>query len=295
MKAGGRMCPAVSPEGRLTEGFRTGLDVGRLSPFSQARANYTARLTHEVAMRNHPIVSQNEWLDARARLLAKEKAFTRQRDQLSEERRALPWVKVQKEYVFDGPNGRETLAQLFQGRSQLLIYHFMYGTDWNEGCKNCSFWADSFNGITAHLKHRDVTMIVVSRAPYSKLRTFQQRMGWSFKWVSSSITDFSRDFNVAFTPEEIKGTVFYNYEHRKFPMTEAPGISVFYKDDAGTIFHTYSCYGRGLDAVNGAYQLLDLVPKGRNEADLPSPMSWVRHHDKYEDSPFEASEARVSV
>src|SRR5262249_53304908 len=151
---------------------------------SVVRTNYAARPTREVAMRIHPVVSQNEWLDARARLLAKEKAFTRQRDQLSEQRRALPWVKVQKEYVFDGPNGRETLAQLFQGRSQLLIYHFMYGTDWNEGCKNCSFWADSFNGITAHLKHRDVTMIAVSRAPYSKLKTFQQRMGWSFKWVS---------------------------------------------------------------------------------------------------------------
>ena len=246
-------------------------------------------------MRSHPIVSQDKWLAARARLLAKEKEFTRQRDQLSEERRALPWVKVEKEYVFDGSNGRETLSQLFQDRSQLLIYHFMYRRDWNEGCKNCSFWADSFNGITAHLKHRDVTMIVMSRAPYSKLKTFQNRMGWSFKWVSSSTTDFSRDFNVSFTPEEIKGTVFYNYEHRKFPMTEAPGISVFYKDDAGTIFHTYSCYGRGLDAVNCAYQLLDLVPKGRNEADLPNPMSWVRHHDKYDDSPFETSEARLSV
>jgi len=252
-------------------------------------------LTHEFAMRNHPIVSQNEWLDARARHLAKEKAFTRWRDQLSEERRALPWVKVEKEYVFDGSNGRETLAQLFQGNSQLLIYHFMYGTDWNEGCKNCSFWADSFNGITAHLKHRDVMMIVVSRAPYSKLKTFQKRMGWSFKWVSSSNTEFSRDFNVSFTPEEGKGMVFYNYEHRKFPLTEAPGISVFYKDDAGTIFHTYSCYGRGLDAVNGAYQLLDLVPKGRNEADLPHPMSWVRHHDKYDDAALEAPEARVSA
>jgi len=152
-------------------------------------------------MRNHPIVLQDEWLAARARLLAKEKEFTRQRDQLSEERRALPWMKVEKDYVFDGPNGRETLSQLFQGRSQLLIYHFMYGTDWNEGCKNCSFWADSFNGITTHLKHRDVTMIAVSRAPYSKLKTFQERMGWSFKWVSSGTNDFGHDFNVSFTQE----------------------------------------------------------------------------------------------
>jgi predicted dithiol-disulfide oxidoreductase (DUF899 family) len=241
-------------------------------------------LTHEVAVTNHPIVSQGEWLEARARLLTKEKEMTRLRDQLSNERRALPWVKVKKEYVFDGPNGRETLSQLFEGNNQLLVYHFMYGADWNEGCKNCSFWADSFNGITAHLKQRDAIMIVVSRAPYSKLQTFQKRMGWSFKWVSSGGTDFSHDFNVSFTPEEIKDTVFYNYEHRKFPMTEAPGISVFYKDAAGSIFHTYSCYGRGLDAVNGAYQLLDLVPMGRNEADLPSPMSWVRHHDKYHDA-----------
>ena len=252
-------------------------------------------LTHEVAMRDHPIVSQDEWLAARLRLLAKEKEFTRQRDQLSEERRALPWVKVEKEYVFDGADGRETLSQLFQGSTQLLIYHFMYGMDWNEGCKNCSFWADSFDGITAHLKHRDVTMIVVSRARYSKLKTFQKRMGWSFKWVSSGTSDFGHDFNVSFMSEEMKGTVFYNYEYRKFPLSEAPGISVFYKDDAGTIFHTYSCYGRGLDAVNGAYQLLDLVPKGRNEADLPHPMSWVRHHDKYDAAPLEAPEARVSA
>jgi predicted dithiol-disulfide oxidoreductase (DUF899 family) len=244
-------------------------------------------------MKNHPIVSQDEWLAARLRLLAKEKEFTRRRDRLSEERRALPWVKVEKEYVFDGPNGRETLSQLFQGCSQLLIYHFMYGTDWKEGCKNCSFWADSFNGITAHLKHRDVTMIGVSRAPYSKLKTFQTRMGWSFKWVSCT-SDFGHDFNVSFTPEEMKGAVFYNYERRKFPMTEAPGISVFYKDNAGTLFHTYACYGRGLDAVNGAYQLLDLVPKGRNEADLPHPMSWVRHHDRY-DASLEAPEAKVSA
>jgi predicted dithiol-disulfide oxidoreductase (DUF899 family) len=251
-------------------------------------------LTREVAMKKHPIVSQDEWLAARVRLLAKEKEFTRQRDRLSEERRALPWVKIEKEYVFDGPNGRETLSQLFQGRSQLLIYHFMYGTDWKEGCKNCSFWADSFNGIAAHLKHRDVTMIAVSRAPYSKLKAFRERMGWSFKWVSSGTSDFGHDFNVSFTPEEMKGAVFYNYERRKFPMTEAPGISVFYKDDAGTLFHTYSCYGRGLDAVNGAYQLLDLVPKGRNEADLPHPMSWVRHHDRY-DASLEAPEAKVSA
>jgi predicted dithiol-disulfide oxidoreductase (DUF899 family) len=234
------------------------------------------------AVSDHPIVSHEEWLDARAQLLASEKEFTRQRDRLSNQRRALPWVKVDKEYVFDGPNGRETLSQLFGGRSQLLVYHFMFGPDWNEGCKNCSFWADSFNGITTHLRQRDVTMIAVSRAPYPKLKAFEEHMGWSFKWASSNTSDFNHDFNVSFTPEEMKGTVFYNYARRKFSSSEAPGISVFHKDGAGTIFHTYSCYARGLDAVNGAYQLLDLVPKGRDEAGLPYPMSWVRHHDKYD-------------
>lgn len=232
-------------------------------------------------MNNHPTVSRDQWLAARTRLLAKEKEFTRQRDRLSDERRALPWVKVDKEYVFDGAGGRETLAQLFEGNSQLLVYHFMFGPDWNEGCKNCSFWADSFNGITTHLNRNGLTMIAVSRAPYAKLKAFQQRMGWSFTWVSSGATDFNRDFDVSFTPEELEGTVFYNYEHRRFSSSEAPGISVFYKDGGGAIFHTYSCYARGLDAVNGAYQLLDLAPKGRGESGLPYPMSWVRHRDKY--------------
>ena len=226
-------------------------------------------------------MSQKEWLAARRALLAKEKELTRQRDRLSEERRALPWGKVEKDYVFDGPDGRQTLSELFEGRSQLLVYHFMYGPDWEEGCPSCSFWADNFNGAIEHLKARDVTMIAVSRAPYRTLKAFQKRMGWSFKWVSSLGSDFNYDFHVSFTPEQQQGKVFYNFEKQEFPSDEAPGISVFYKDDTGDVFHTYSAYSRGIDAVNGAYQLLDLAPKGRDEAELPWPMAWVKHHDKY--------------
>jgi predicted dithiol-disulfide oxidoreductase (DUF899 family) len=230
----------------------------------------------------HKIVSQREWLAARKALLAKEKEFTKQRDRLSEERRALPWVKIEKSYSFEGPKGRQSLSDLFEGRSQLIVYHFMYGPEWGEGCMSCSFWADTFNGAIEHLKARDVTMIAVSRAPYSTLKAFQKRMGWSFKWVSSLGSDFNYDFHVSFTPEEQeKGPVFYNFQKQEFPSDEAPGISVFYKDKAGDIFHTYSTYARGLDAVNGAYQLLDLAPKGRDEAELPWPMAWVKHRDKY--------------
>jgi predicted dithiol-disulfide oxidoreductase (DUF899 family) len=230
----------------------------------------------------HKVVSQKEWLAARRALLAKEKELTRQRDRLSEERRALPWVKIEKDYVFDGPDGRQTLSELFEGRSQLLVYHFMYGPEWEEGCPSCSFWADNFNGAIVHLKARDVTMIAVSRAPYPALKGFQKRMGWSFKWVSSLGSDFNYDFQASFTPEQLKGgKVFYNFEKQEFPSDEAPGVSVFFKDEAGTIFHTYSAYSRGIDAMNGAYQLLDLAPKGRDEQNLPWTMAWVRHHDKY--------------
>ena len=227
------------------------------------------------------VVSEKEWLAARRALLAKEQELTRQRDRLREERRALPWVKVEKGYVFDGPDGRQPLSQLFEGRSQLIVYHFMYGPDWEEGCPSCSFWADSFNGIVEHLKARDVTMIAVSRAPYPALKKFQKRMGWSFNWVSSLGSDFNYDFHVSFTPEEQEGKVFYNFEKQEFPSDEAPGISVFYKDESGSIYHTYSAYSRGLDAVNGAYQLLDLAPKGRDEAGLPWSMAWLKHRDKY--------------
>jgi predicted dithiol-disulfide oxidoreductase (DUF899 family) len=232
----------------------------------------------------HPTVSPAEWLAARKELLRKEKEFTRLRDQLSAERRKLPWVKIEKRYVFDGPDGKETLADLFQGRSQLAVYHFMLGPGWNEGCKSCSFWADSFNGIVVHLAHRDMTLVGVSRAPLPEIEAFRRRMGWTFKWVSSFANDFNRDFNVSFTPEQLaKGEVFYNYEKRSFPSEEAPGMSVFFKDGAGAVFHTYSCYARGLDMLNGAYHILDLAPKGRDEDGLPGTMAWVRHHDRYED------------
>ena len=235
-------------------------------------------------MPNRKIVSREKWLAAREVLLAKEKEFTRARDKLSAERRALPWVEVDKSYVFDGPSGKETLSDLFDGKSQLLVYHFMYGPDWDEGCKSCSFWADNYDGIDVHLKHRDVTLITVSSAPLATLEAYKKRMGWSFKWVSSAGADFNGDYQVSFTPEQQKaGPIFYNYEMRSFPSTEAPGISVFAKDERGTVYHTYSCYARGLDMLNGAYHMLDLVPKGRDEAALPHSMAWLRHRDRYDD------------
>ena len=234
-------------------------------------------------MQQHPVVSREEWIEARTRFLAKEKEFTRLRDELSEERRVLPWVRVDKKYAFEGPAGRETLADLFGGRHQLIVYHFMFDPSWEAGCKSCSFWADNYNGIIAHLNQRDVTHVAVSRAPLAKLEAFRQRMGWTFKWVSSHESDFNFDYQVSFRPEDLaKGEVVYNYAKRKSSMTELPGLSVFYKDDAGQIFHTYSCYARGLDLLNSAYNHLDLVPKGRDEADLPFSMSWVRLHDIYD-------------
>ena len=184
------------------------------------------------------------------------------RDRLSQERRELPWVMIEKPYVFDGPNGQESLSDLFDGRSQLVIQHFMYGPDWEEGCPSWSFWADSYDGFVVHLAHRDGTMVGVSRAGLDRIDAYKKRMGWSFKWVSSLGCDFNQDFNVSFTPDELAGEVYYNYGLRKFPADEAPGASVFYKNDSGEIFHPYSCFGRGLDILNGAYNYLDLVPKG---------------------------------
>jgi len=233
-------------------------------------------------MQNHKVVSREEWLIARQQHLAKEKEFTRLRDQLSQERRDLPWVKVDKPYIFDGPNGKESLSEVFAGRSQLLVYHFMFGPEWSEGCKSCSFWADNFNSIIVHLNQRDATMVAISRAPLEKLLAFQKRMGWTFKWLSSFGNDFNRDYHVSFTPEELeKGEMYYNYRVGKFGRDEAPGLSVFHRDASGTIFHTYSCYGRGLDMLNGAYHHLDVLPKGRDEAGLTYPQEWVKHHDKY--------------
>lgn len=234
-------------------------------------------------MTDHQIVSEQDWTAARKALLAREKEFTRARDALSEARRALPWVKVEKDYSFDTPDGRKSLAQLFDGRSQLVVYHFMFGPDWEKPCKSCSFWADNFNGIGEHLKARDVSLIAISRAPLSKLSAMAERMGWTFPWVSSAGSDFNFDFKVSFTPEDIaSGTVNYNFnDGHKAYGSEMPGISVFAKDSDGTIYRTYSCYSRGLDMMNGAYHYLDLVPKGRDEDQLPFSMAWVRLHDEY--------------
>lgn len=233
-------------------------------------------------MEKHEIVSRDEWIEARKRLLAMEKEYTRLRDKLSEQRRQLPRVRVEKDYVFAGPNGQETLADLFAGKSQLIVYHFMYGPDWEAPCKSCSFWADNFNGIVAHLNQRDVAFAAVSRAPLAKLQAFAKRMGWCFKWVSSGNGDFNYDYQVSFMPEDIaKGVVTYNYAPRKTSMSDLPGISVFFKDKDGIIYHTYSCYARGLDMLNTAYHYLDLVPKGRDETGLPYTMAWVRIRDEY--------------
>jgi len=235
-------------------------------------------------MNPHDIVSREDWITARKTLLAREKEFTRARDGLSAARRELPWVRVDKEYTFDGPAGRERLADLFAGRSQLIVYHFMFGPDWEEGCPSCSYLADHFDGAIVHLNHRDVSMVVVSRAPLGKLEEYRKRMSWKFKWLSSLASDFNLDYHVSFTPEEMaKGTLYYNYTSGSFPSEEAPGISVFYKDLQGTVFHTYSAYARGLDMLIGAYNLLDLVPKGRDEEGLSFTMEWLRRHDQYGD------------
>jgi predicted dithiol-disulfide oxidoreductase (DUF899 family) len=232
----------------------------------------------------HPVVSKSEWLKARTALLAKEKTFTRERDALSSERRALPWVRIDKDYVFEGRNGELTLADLFGGKSQLIVWHFMFGPGWQAGCKSCSFWADQYNAIPAHLAQRDVSLVAVSRAPLRQLEAFKRRMGWSFEWVSSYGSSFNHDFAVSFGADQIarNDNNNYNFGTSHFGGEEAPGLSVFVKDADGGIYHTYSCYARGLDMLNGAYHQLDLVPKGRDEEALSYPMEWVRLHDEYE-------------
>ena len=233
-------------------------------------------------MQKHDVVTRDEWLSARKELLAKEKEFTRTRDRLAAERRSLPWVKVDKTYVFDTPNGKKTLAELFGGKSQLVIYHFMLGPGWDEGCPSCSLLADHFDGAIIHLAERDVTLVVVSRAPLAKIEAFKRRMGWSFEWVSSFGSDFNFDYHVSFKDAEVGTEGDYNYARQQIESDEMPGASVFYKDANGEVFHTYSTYARGLDPLIGAYNFLDLSPKGRDEADLPWTMAWVRHHDRYE-------------
>lgn len=236
-------------------------------------------------MNNPKVVTRDEWLEARISHLQREKEFTRLRDQLSRERRELPWVKVDKEYLFDTEDGQKPLAELFDGRSQLIIYHFMFGPDWDEGCPACSFWADNYNSVVVHLNQRDISLIAVSRAELSKLLAYGERMGWSFNWVSSLNTDFNYDYHVSFTEEELgRGEVYYNFHETQFPMSEGPGVSVFAKNDQGEVFHTYSCYARGLDMLNGAYHLMDLTPKGRDEDEFPFPMAWVKRHDSYDEN-----------
>jgi len=229
------------------------------------------------------VVSPAEWTAARKELLRKEKEFSRLRDNLSRQRRELPWEKVEKRYVFDGPKGKETLADLFDGRSQLIVYHFMFGPGWKEGCPSCSFLSDHYDGSIPHLAARDTTLVVVSRATLPEIEAFKKRMGWKFKWVSSNATDFNFDYQVSLSKEERdQGKVYYNYEKTEFPSDERPGASIFYKNEASEVFHTYSAYSRGLDILIGAYNFLDLTPKGRDEEGMqPHAMAWVRHHDKY--------------
>jgi predicted dithiol-disulfide oxidoreductase (DUF899 family) len=236
-------------------------------------------------MATHKIVSHEQWIDARRQLLAKEKEFTRARDALSQQRRELPWERVDKNYLFTGADGTLTLGDLFAGKSQLIVYHFMFDPSWDAGCKSCSFWADNFNGIAAHLKHRDITFVVVSRAPYSKLDAYRKRMGWSFRWVSSFDSDFNFDYGVSFTPEQLaKDDPIHNYGSGKLFGPESVGISVFLQDADGAVFHTYSCYSRGVDMLNGAYHYIDLTPLGRNEGGQgKNPQAWVRRHDEYQD------------
>lgn len=242
----------------------------------------TETVMSATAIRDHKVVSREEWIVARKALLAREKESTRLRDQLSTERRNLPWVKIEKPYIFDGPAGKEALADLFAGRRQLVIYHFMFAPDWKEGCPSCSFVSDHIDGALAHLAARDVTLVMVSRAPLAKLEAFKRRMGWRFKWVSSYGNDFNADFHVSFTPEETaQGKLYYNYTLQEFPSAEAPGMSVFYRDDSGDVFHTYSTYGRGVEPLVGTYMVLDMVPKGRDEDHLGFSMEWLRHHDRY--------------
>jgi len=232
-------------------------------------------------MEKSTVVSPTEWLAARKELLKKEREFTHLRDELSQQRRQLPWERVEKKYAFEGVNGKQTLADLFAGRSQLIIYHFMFGPGWKEGCPSCSFMADQFDGITTHLKQRDTAFAAVSRAPWPEIARFKERMGWRFPWVSSQGTEFNYDYQAS-AVKDADGKTHYNYDAVEFPSDELPGASVFIRRD-GEIFHTYSTYARGLDQMMNAYNFLDLTPKGRDEESLPWPMAWVRHHDKYGD------------
>lgn len=242
-------------------------------------------MTPATELKPHPIATPERWLEQRRALLAREKALTRLRDELAAERRALPWVRVDKPYTFDTPQGRRSLAELFDGRRQLVVQHFMFAPGWEAGCKSCSFMADHVDGATVHLAQRDVSFVAISRAPLAEIERFRQRMGWRFRWASSHGTAFNHDFGVSFTPEQrAQGEVFYNFGWQAFPLEEAPGISAFVRDEAGQVFRTYSTYGRGVELMMGTYDFLDITAKGRDEAELDYTMAWVRHHDRYETS-----------
>jgi predicted dithiol-disulfide oxidoreductase (DUF899 family) len=242
-----------------------------------------SRQVFEPRVNRHKVVSRAEWMEARRRLLEREKQFTRLHDQLTAECRALPWVKVEKVYTFESPNGKESLCDLFAGRSQLIVFHFMFGPGWKEGCVGCSFGADHIDGILVHLENHDVSFVAVSRAPLPEIEAFKKRMGWRFKWVSCHGSDFNYDYHVSFTPEEVaRGKAYFNYELRDVGMEEHNGTSMFYRDESGTVFHTYSVYARGSEMVGGVYGYLDHLPKGRNETGPNHNLTdWVRHHDKY--------------
>jgi predicted dithiol-disulfide oxidoreductase (DUF899 family) len=246
----------------------------------------------EAGIANHPVVSTEQWLAERKKLMVRERELTHLRDRIARERRALPWRRVDKAYVFDTLEGPRRLADLFDGRRQLLLQHFMFGPGWAQGCPSCSFMADHAEGMNVHLAQRDIRFVAISRAPLAEIERFRQRMGWQFSWVSSHGSDFNHDFHVSFAPEDVaKGEVYYNYAVRPFPSDEAPGLSVFYRNDAGEVFHTYSTYGRGVEVMMGAYQMMDLTPQGRAERDVPHKMEWLRHHDRYEPAPAAAAPA----
>jgi len=251
----------------------------------------------ESSITNHPVVSRERWIAERKKLLAHERELTHLRDQVARERRALPWVRIDNVYTFDAPEGMPTLADLFEGRHQLMVQHFMFAPGWEQGCPSCSFMADHSDGMNVHLTHRDVTPVAVSRAPLADIERFRRRMGWQFKWVSSHGSDFNYDFGVSFTPEEVaKGLLNYNYGTWPFAYEEWPGISVFFKGDSNEVFHAYSTYGRGVEVMMGTYNMLDLTPKGRDEKDVEYKMDWVRHHDRYEPVPVaKAAPAAGSV
>jgi predicted dithiol-disulfide oxidoreductase (DUF899 family) len=235
-------------------------------------------------MTTHNVVTEQQWIEARRALLAEEKAWTRERDRLAKKRRALPWVKVEKDYLFEGAEGSVTLAELFDGRSQLIVFHFMFGPDWEEGCPGCSLLSDQVDGPRQHFEHNDVSFVAVSRGPIGKLQTYRKRMGWTFRWVSSGANDFNFDYHVSFPEAERKKGVFYNFEERPDPgIDELSGVSVFFKDDDGTIYHTYSSYGRGGEIYLSVYGWLDVVPRGRNETRNGNLTDWVRRHDRYDD------------